>query len=449
MNGKADKKQQEGFSSADRSVRLEKAKEIGASIADGTISRTETDEINNHVHTIYSFSPYSPSEAAYCAWTAGLQTVGAMDHDSVAGCEEMLDAGKAIGIATTVGCELRVSMTGTDVEGRKINNPDSANIAYIALHGIPRNNLGRIAGFLEPVHEARNTRNRGMTDRLNEVIKNWGIGSLDFDRDVRAISRADEGGSITERHLLFATAKRLVEHKGRGSGILDFLSERAGIDVPSKIAGYLGDPENPHYLYDLLGVFKSTIIEQIYIQPDEKECLPVARVLEQAHEAGAIPAYAYLGDVTSSPTGDKKPEKFEDEYLDELFDVLTTLGFQAVTYMPPRNTIEQLRRVQKLCKERGLMEISGVDINSSRQSFNCPEVTEPEFRHLIDAAWALIAHEKLSARDPAYALFSRHNRWKDASLSERIRVYASIGRKIDPGKPEEAVAIAEDFGGIQ
>ena len=47
---------------------------------------TQTEEVNNHVHSIYSFSPYSPSMIAVKAAQAGLRTVGIMDHDSVSGC---------------------------------------------------------------------------------------------------------------------------------------------------------------------------------------------------------------------------------------------------------------------------------------------------------------------------------------------------------------------------
>ena len=69
-----------------------------------------------------------------------------------------------------------------------------------------------------------------------------------------------------------------------------------------------------------------------------------------ADKIGAVSAYAYLGDVGDSVTGDKKPQKFEDDYLDELFDVLKELKFNAVTYMPSRNTHEQLDRVRALCE---------------------------------------------------------------------------------------------------
>ena len=62
-----------------------------------------TREVNCHVHTTYSFSPYSPAFAAERADAAGLLAVGIMDHDSVAGAAEMREAGRIIGIATTGG----------------------------------------------------------------------------------------------------------------------------------------------------------------------------------------------------------------------------------------------------------------------------------------------------------------------------------------------------------
>ncbi|MCF7864337.1 MAG: hypothetical protein K9L89_06080, partial [Kiritimatiellales bacterium] len=120
---------------------------------------------------------------------------------------------------------------------------------------------------------------------------------------------------------------------------------------------------------------------------------------------------------------------------------LAAIGFKAITYMPPRNTREQLRRLQKLCQANGLMEISGVDINSSRQGFNCPILLEPDFLHLADAAWALIAHEKLAAADPKLALFSPENPLANLSVEERVEKYAGIGKRIDHTQPEKAIEL--------
>lgn len=396
----------------------------------------KTEEVNNHVHTIYSFSPYSPSMAAYLAWKAGLRAVGIMDHDSVSGCKELIEACKIIGIASTVGFELRVNFSGTIVEGRKLNNPDSKNIGYIAIHGIPESKLPEAKKFLNPIQITRNKRNKKILAKLNSLIKDYGIEKIDFREEVYNISQAKEGGSITERHILYAFAKKIIQKVGKGEKLILFLKDNLGIELSAKIENLLLDENNQFYLYDLLGILKSSFLDKIFIQPDYEECISVYEAVRFSNSINTIPAYAYLGDVTDSPTGDKRAEKFEDDFLEELIPELKKIGFKAITYMPPRNTLKQLLRLQRLCKKYEFMEISGVDINSPRQSFNYPIILRPEFAHLIEATWALIAHEKLVNYDEKYALFNNRNPLKGRSLKERIVTYSEIGRRIDSRHPE-------------
>lgn len=417
-------------------LRLEALSEVVGAGGNPFAAAPPSHEVNNHVHTIYSFSPYSPTLAAVMAKSAGLQAVGSVDHDSISAAREMAEACRIIGIGSTVGCELRVNFTGTPVEGRKLNNPDSVNIAYMVIHGIPSGRIDEVAAFLEPIHTERNKRNRRQIEVLNGIISGFGIEPISYQQDVYDASCAAEGGSITERHILAALSRKILAMEPAGPGLLRLLRDRFGIAVPERIADYLTDSSNPHLVYDLLGIFKSSFLDRIFIQPDENECIPVNTVVDFANRVGGIPAYAYLGDITESPTGDKKAERFEDDFLDELFPVLADIGYRSVTYMPPRNTVEQLRRVQGLCTRYGLLEISGVDINSSRQSFRCPEVMRPEFAHLNDTTWALIAHEKMSACEPRMGLFAAGNPIATLPLPDRIRRYARVGRRMEPHRPE-------------
>ncbi len=397
-----------------------------------------TREVNNHVHTFYSFSPYSPSAAAAAAQEAGLLAVGIMDHDSIAGADEMREAGRVLGIATTAGFELRVTATGTPLEGRKFNNPDSPNVLYMTIHGIPARSVAATRSFLAPLQAAREKRDRAMVETLNAILPRYGLERLDWKRDVRDASKAAEGGTITERHILFAVARKVLEKTGPGEPLVSFLRRELDIAPTGRLESWLSDPSNPSLLYDLLGLLKSSFLSKVFIQPDDSECLPARDVIRFAEEVGGIPCYAYLGDVTDSPTGDKKAETFEDGYLEELMDVARDLGFRAITYMPPRNTLAQLLRVRDLCARHGFMEISGVDINSPRQSFTCPELTRPEFSHLLATTWALIAHEKLSDADPRLGLFHPDNPLAGRSLTERIAAYAEVGSALDPSDPGPA-----------
>ena len=344
--------------------------------------------INNHIHTTYSFSPYSPTAAVYAARAEGLCTAGIIDHDSIAGAREFLAAAELAGIPATIGMECRVDMTGTRLEGRRTNNPDQVGISYMTIQSVPRDRIDLLDRFFAPFREARNQRNRAMAERINALLPETG---LDFDRDVLPLSMAAEGGGVTERHLMYALAKKLTAGFGRGEGLTAKLEEM-GLALSEKQKAQMLDGAYPFYEYDLLGILKSAFVPKIYIDA-AGECPKLADVVRLCREADACLCYAYLGDVAESVTGDKKAQKFEDDYLEDVFRCLREEDVWAVTYMPTRNTPAQLERLRGLCVEHGMFQVSGEDINSPRQSFVIRAMEDPQFQNLIDATWRLIEHE--------------------------------------------------------
>ena len=406
----------------DKEVRLENLKKLQQMITEGRIEKIRPcGAVNNHIHTSYSFSPYSPTKAVWMAYQSGLITAGIMDHDSISGAKEFLRAGEILGIATTIGLECRVDFSNTPLAGKRINNPDQKSIAYVALHGIPHTQIDTVIDFFKPYTEKRNARNRKMIDKINALLTKFDV-TLDFDKDVVPLSMAHEGGSITERHLLFALSMKLIEKYDKGQALVSFLTDDLGLNISDKVKAYLLDEENEHYAYDLLGALKSDMVSQFYIAADA-ECPDVSKVIDLSKQVGAIAAYAYLGDVGTSVTGDKKSQKFEDDYLEMLFEVLKAQQFNAVTYMPSRNTKAQLERLRALCKQHDLFEISGEDINSPRQSFICEAMKDPMFANLIDATWALIGHEREATKDINAGMFTLQTINQIPSLTERIEVY--------------------------
>ena len=118
--------------------------------------------INNHIHTTYSFSPYSPTAAVYAARMEGLCTAGIIDHDSISGAEEFLEAAAIVGIPVTIGMECRATMDGTAMEGRRTNNPDQVGCSYMTIQSVPHDKIGRLTEFFAPYRAARGERNRKM-----------------------------------------------------------------------------------------------------------------------------------------------------------------------------------------------------------------------------------------------------------------------------------------------
>ena len=79
----------------DKDIRLDALKELYKLYQKGDINKDQVDfeYVNNHIHTTYSFSPYSPTKALWMAFISGLETAGIMDHDSVGGIPEFIEAG--------------------------------------------------------------------------------------------------------------------------------------------------------------------------------------------------------------------------------------------------------------------------------------------------------------------------------------------------------------------
>ena len=344
--------------------------------------------INNHIHTTYSFSPYSPTAAVYAARMEGLCTAGIIDHDSISGAEEFIEAAGIIGIPVTIGMEARISMDGTRLAGRRTNNPDQVGVSYMTIQSVPHDKINTLTEFFKPYQAARHARNRKMIAKINEIV---GV-ELDYDRDVLPLSEAANNGGVTERHLMYALAIELVKQVGKGQPMIDKLTA-LGMNLSEKQKNLLLDTEYPFYEYDVLGMLKGTFVPKIFIDATD-ECPKLADMVKLCKEVDAYLCYAYLGDVGDSVTGDKKAQKFEDDYLDDVFECLKEEGVKAVTYMPTRNTPAQLERLRGLCDAYGMFQISGEDINTPRQSFIIKAMENPMFQNLIDATWKLIEHEK-------------------------------------------------------
>jgi len=403
--------------------RLNALSDIKKKLNSGEMTKPEqTNNVNNHIHTTFSFSPYSPAKAVYMAYMNGLVTAGIMDHDSVGGAKEFIEAGKILNISTTVGIEIRADMSKTKLNGRRLNNTDQSSIAYVALHGIPNQYIDYAGGYIAPFRKNRNTRNKKMCENISEIMKPYDI-KLDFGEHVLPLSQYANGGSVTERHITYALSKLITEKYQTPREALNFLKNIMKLNVASKVENALLENNPDYYLYDILGILKAEMVEQFYVDAYD-ECPNVEDYIKVAKATGAIAAYPYLGDVADSVTGDKRPQKFEDDYIDLLFDEIIRLGFNAVTYMPTRNTKAQLEKLMRLCEKNNLFQISGEDINSPRQNFICERLNDPMFAHLTDSTWALINHEIMATKCEDLGMFSEKAIKLYPNINERIKKYS-------------------------
>ena len=410
----------------DRLAALEKIAEMFKS---GEIPMPERNEdTNNHVHTTYSFSPYSPTKGVYMAFMSGLRTVGIVDHDAINGAEEFIKAGEILGITTTIGMEIRVNFESVGYKGINLNNPDQPGTAYITFQGVPHNSIKKLDNWLgENVRKYRHIRNRKMVANINGLVNKFGV-ELDYDKDVLPTSMAHDGGGVTERHILFALTHKLMEKYQTGEEMLSFFEDEMGIKVSGAKRELILDRDCPIYDYDVLNLLKSEFVSKMFV-PATDELVDVKDAVAFAKEIGAIPSICYLGDVGNSVTGDKKAQKFEDEILDDYIPVVKEIGFEALAYMPSRNTDEQIRRIDALSRKYDFLQISGEDINQPRQKFVCMKLREPGFKHLEDATWALVGHEYAATECKENGIYSAKTKAAYPVMEDRIAAFKEIGLK--------------------
>ncbi len=382
-------------------------------------------DVNNHIHTTYSFSPYSPAEAVYRSYMAGLKTAGIVDHDSVAGVSEFLEAAKILGMPVSCGFEVRCDLTDSELGTFKLNNPEQAGVAYVTVQGLPHNRLEEMNEILAPYRQARLERTKQMADGIANLLKPYGI-EYDFERDVLPLTQFNQGGTITERYLLFALAKILMDRLGKGEKLISYLTDELKITVSDKAKAALLNESNPHYIYDLLGLFKAEFLDKVYVKGGA-DCPPLAVIRKLCDDTGAILTYCYLGDQISSVTGDKKAAKYEDDNLEFILGTFKKMGFNGCAYMPSRNTDEQIQNVKKVCATYDLFEICGEDLNQPSQPFICEKMRGELYADAYDNTFALIAHEERITKGGKEAgLFGDVSK----PLNEKVAEFAAYGKTL-------------------
>ena len=413
--------------SASVDERLDAIKGLKMLIDKGELSSdTSKSYVNDHIHTKYSFSPYTPSAAVFYAWKAGLETCGIMDHETVAGCKEFIGAGRILNIPVTCGLECRVKMTNTALEGRYINNPYQKSIAYFVMHGIPHQMLEKVDDFFKPLREKRNDRNRLICDRFNEYFDFLEEIHVDYDKDVLPLSLYDIGGTVTERHICQAFAKQFIKSFTK-MDILRTLELECEVPFADGYAKHFLALEGDELEYALIHLFKEVSMNFVYVDADE-ECVHIFDFIKLCDDVGAICAYPYLGKINDDAI-DAPSLDCEDEYLEILAEELKKLNVCALTYMPSRNTIQQSKNIIELCNKNHFFQISGEDINSLNQPFVNGLLLEDMFSHLKDSTYAIIGNEILATNDIQDAMFSLKTKQLFPELDKRIKYYADIARR--------------------
>jgi len=169
--------------------------------------------IDLHTHSKVSDGTQTPADLVRSAAAAGLDVVALTDHDTTAGWDEALAAGKRLGVQVVPGTEVSCSSEGIAVHLLSyLQDPQAAGLA---------DELGR-------ARSSRTTRARVMVERLGaDVPLTW----------QQVADQVQEGATIGRPHIADALVSAGVV-ADRGEAFAGLLSSRG----PYYVRHYAPDP---------------------------------------------------------------------------------------------------------------------------------------------------------------------------------------------------------------
>lgn len=378
--------------------------------------------VNLHSHTFFSYNAYgySPTHIAYLARRNDWAVAGIVDFDVLDGLDEFTEAGRILGLKTTVGLESRVFVP--EFADRIINSPGEPGIAYHMGIGFTESTLLGWAGeYLDAMRRTAGQRNRELVDRVNaftDPVK------LDYDRDVLPLT---PNGNATERHICLAYARRAAEIFSGQKRLASFWSDKL------KVLSNEFDLPEGQKLQDLVRARTMKRGGVAYVRPGRETFPFLADMNRFVLEAGAIPTITWL-DGTSEG----------ERATDELLETAMASGAAALNIIPDRNFIpgmkdQKLRNLYDIvdkARNLDLPLVVGTEMNSPGNKliddFDSEEL-KPLRGDFLKGACIVYAHSVLRSQTGLGYLGEWANE-QFAGTAEKNNFFAELGKKLSAGQ---------------
>ena len=365
---------------------------------------------NLNIRTSYSFSPYSPSFAAYRAYRSGIKIAGVCDFATTAASQEFIKSCKILGLKAVVGLELLVK------------SPSLGQFTA-ELYGINKANEEYFTSALENFRELLTKRAQAAAESINKTLNKFDM-SLSFEEDVLPLIELKKDSVIMLKHVFMAEAQKIIEKYGKGQRTADFVRDELCLELEEGEYNLLCDSHDPFYQYDLL----STLRKHTSLKSDETEFPSVKTITSLAHDAGLICVYEYEsrhGWLELETDATKAIEEFK-----LLLDKVKEEGFNAISLISREYGKKAFPLFVNAAREKEMLVVLNDKTEYPRNLFksNPPE----ESRQYLEAcAYAVLGNSISISECLSDGMFSDKTVIKCPSFEERLGVFSAIGRKGD------------------
>ena len=369
----------------------------------------ETSVYNFNIHTDYSFSPFSPTMAAFMAYKSGVSVAGVCDFGTVAAAKEFLSSCRTLEVFGICGFEIALKS-------------GELGTCMATFYGINKKNVALFEGLLADFRTLCVNRAVKVTEKVNSILQKYDI-VVDYEKDVFEFTRSSKNGTVTLKHVFRSVGEKIIEKYGKGRTTADFLRNELCLDIDESEYNLLCDAQNPYYIYDLIAALRKHFKES---EDEMPEFPSVGSYTSIAADAGIIAAYEYTCKYRwlEIETESKKAIK----EFSELLDKIKTEGFNAVCLSVREYSKSTLVTFVEAIRKKGLLVILTEKNDYPRSVFgiDCPK----EVKSFVETCALAIAGNSLSIGEcHSDGIFSDKTIIKCPSLEERLNLFASIGRK--------------------
>ncbi len=308
--------------------------------------------INNHIHTPFSFSSFSDMEEVFeLAAREHINVLGINDFYTADGYTEFKDMAFKSGVFPVFNMEYIGLLKEEQAGDVRVNDPNNPGRTYLTgkAFKFPFKLEATYADMLDKVIDESQLQVKEMVEKTNNYFSSLG---LQFTFSYTEIKKRFAKNLVRERHLSRAIRVAVFESFDDAEKRQTIFEKILNMEVDEQLLSNESGLEN---------AIRSKLLKKggyAFVEETESSFLPVAELVKLILNAGGIPTYPVLLD---DPEGNFT--EFESDW-EKLYKRLISLGIYAVELIPGRNDKKILTDFVNFFDEKGFVVTFGTEHNT-------------------------------------------------------------------------------------
>ena len=309
-------------------------------------------QVNNHIHTPYSFSSFTGLGQAFeMAVNENIKALGINDFYVTDGYDEFAALARQNNVYPLFNIEAIALSKELQDKGVRVNDPNNPGRIYICGKGLnyPVTIKGRCKNMLENVKAESQRQIVEMIEKLNVWLNENGMDFIFTYHEVRSRFARQ---LVRERHIAQALRMAVFER---------YADDAQRREALQKIYGGAPSSVDIHHAAALENELRNNLLKagkKAFVPEDKKAFLSIEQVCTIILNAGGIPCYPVLLDDAAGNITEFEADR------EQLYKSLTDLNIRCIELIPHRNKIEIMEPFVRYFYEKGFVVTLGTEHNA-------------------------------------------------------------------------------------